>query len=132
MRQSIEKQQETKPTRNSVTVMFHDRNEFLGVIDSFHVRGGAAPALSDALTVDVPVVSPVPSLPSLLKVSAFRAYSRHRTRRRASPRIEKFSAEVLRMRSAWFVFRANPNSRSQAAVAIANTTMTEQHRCAAV
>jgi hypothetical protein len=131
MRQGIEKKQETKSTQNSVTVMFHDRKDFLGVSDSFRARGNAASSLSDALTVGFPVVSPVPSLPSNLKVSAFRAHSRHRTRRRTSPHIEKFSAEVLNTRSAWFVFGASPNSLSQTAAANPTITITEQRRCAA-
>jgi len=131
MQQSIEKQQETKSTQNSVTVMFHDRKALLAVSESFRARVKAALSLSDALTVGVPVVFPVPSLPSNLKVSAFRAHSRHRTRRRTSPHIEKFSAEVSKARSAWFVFGASPNSRSQTVVATVITTMTEQRRCAA-
>ena len=131
MRQSIEKQQETKSTQNSVTVMFHDRNGFLAVSDSFRAGSNAARSLSDALAVGVPVVFPDPSLPSNLKVSAFKAHSRHRTRRRTSPHIEKFSAEVPNARSVCFVFGASPNSRSQNAAATTTTTMTEQRRCAA-
>jgi len=102
MRQSIEKQRETKSAQNSVTVMFHDRRAFLVVADSFRARASAAPSLSDALTVGGPVVFPDPSLPSNLKVSAFRAHS-----------------------------RASPNSLSQTAAANPTITITEQRRCAA-
>ena len=131
MRQSIEKQQETKSAPNSITAMFHDRNGFLSLSDSFRARGSAVSSLSGALTGDLFASPEVASLPSPLKVSASKAHSRHRTRRRTSPHIEKFSAEVPNARSAWLVFGANPNSRSQTAAAIAITTVTEQRRCAA-
>ena len=131
MQQSIEKQQVTRLTQNSVTVMFHDGKAFVAVIDLFRGRDNAAPSLSGALTVDDPVVSPVLSLSPSLKVSTSRAHSRHRTRRRTSPHIEKLSAEVPNARSAWLVFGASPNSRSQTAVATVIITMTEQRRCRA-
>jgi len=131
MQQSIEKQQEAKSDPNSVTVMFHDRNVFLGATDSFTARHNAAPSLSGSLTVGVPVVCPVPSLSPSPKASAPRAHSRHRGRWRMTQHIEKFSAEVSKARSAWFGFRANPNTRSPQAAAIVITTMTEQRRCRA-
>jgi len=114
MRQGIEKKQEATSARNSVAVMFHDSRALWGVSDSFCARGNA-----------------VLSLLSLLKVSISGAHSSHRTRRRASPYIEKFYAEVPDARSAWFVFGASPNSCSQTAAATTITTMTEQRRCAA-
>lgn len=113
MQQSIGKKLETKSTQKSVTVMFYDRKAFLAVTDLFRGRENAAPSLSDAMTVGDPVVSPVPSLSRSLKVSDSRAHSRHRTRRRASPHIEKFSVGVPHARSALAVLAASPNSRSQ-------------------
>jgi len=131
MRQSIEKQQETKSAQNSVTVMFHDRKVFLGVSDSFRARGNAAPSLSDALAGDLFVSPAAPSLPLPLNELLPRQRLLRRTRRRASPYIEKFSAEVPKTCSAWFIFGTSPNSRSQNAAATVITTMTEQRRCAA-
>ena len=131
MQQSIEKQQKTKSTQNSVTVMFHDRNGFLAVIDSFRAGSNAASSLSDDLMVGVPDVSPVPPLSSSVKVRPSRARSRHRTRRRTWPHIEKFSAEGPVALSALAVLAVNPNKRGTQADATVTTTMTEQRRCAA-
>ena len=131
MRQSIEKQQEAKPSEVAVTVMFHDRRRFLGVSESFRARGNAAPSLSDALVVGVVVFPPASSLPSYPKVNAPRAHLRHPTRRRTSPHIEKFSVEQSTAVSALAVLEANPNARSAQAEATVITTMTEQRRCAA-
>jgi hypothetical protein len=131
MRQSIEKKQETKSAQNSVTVMFHDRKVFLGVSGSFRARASAAPSLSDALAGDLFVSPAAPSLPLPLNERLPRQRLLRRTRRPTSPHIEKFSAEVPNARSAWFVFGASPNSRSQTAAATTITIMTEQRRCAA-
>jgi hypothetical protein len=119
MRQSIEKEQETKSTPNSVTVMFHGRTALFGAFDSFLARDHAAPSLSETLTGDVLMPVAAPSLSALLKVSAFEAHARRRTRRRSFQNTEKFSAE-------------GPIARSALAVLATHTTiMTEQRRCAA-
>jgi hypothetical protein len=131
MRQIIDKKQETKSAQNSVTVMFHDRKVFLGVSDSFRARGNAAPSLSDALAGDLFVSPAAPSLPLPLNERFPRQRLFRRTRRRTTPHIEKFFAEVPNALSAWFVFGASPNSRSQNAAATITTIMTEQRRCAA-
>ena len=131
MQQRIEKQQETKLTKDTVTVMFHDRKAFLAVSELFRARANAAPSLSGSLTIGVLFVLPVPSLPSSLKVSASGAHPRHRTRRRTTLIYRKFSAEVPDARSARFIFGANPNSRSEIAAATIITTKTERRRCKA-
>jgi hypothetical protein len=131
MQQSIEKQQKTKPTQDSVTVMFHDRNGFLAVIDSCRARINTAPSLSDDLTVDCSAVSPDSSLPSRLKVSFGRSHPRYRAPRRTSLCIEKFSAEVPDACSARSVFGAILNNRGAKATANPFTEMTEQRCCAA-
>ena len=131
MQQSIEKQQETKLTQSFFTVTFRDRKAFLAVNYSFRARGNAASSMSDPLTGDLFALVAVPSLSSPLKVSASRAHSRHRMRRRTSPHIETFSAEEPMARSALVVLAAIPNTRSTQAVATVITSMTEQRRCAA-
>ena len=131
MRQGIEKQRETKLPEVVVTVMFHDGELVLGGNGSFLAREDAAPSLSCALTGDLYVTSEAPSFSALLSVGISRDLSRHRTRRRTSKYIEKFSAEKPMARSALAVLAANPNTRSPKAAATVITTMTEQRRCAA-
>jgi hypothetical protein len=130
MRQSIEKQQETKSTQNSVTVMFHDRTAFLGVIDSFRALKQMARSLSASLT-DCFVLPAAPSLSRPLNGALRADFARHQTRRRTSPHIEKFFAEMPTACSAWLVFRANPNTRGRSAAVFTITPMTEQRRCKA-
>ena len=131
MQKVIEKQRETRSTSNAVTAMFYDRNVFLGVIYSFRARINTATSLSDDLTVGCSTVFQVSSLPWRLKGSFGRAYPRYRAPRRASLRIEKFSAEVLDACSARSVFGAILNKRGAKATANPFTKMTEQRCCAA-
>lgn len=130
MRQRIEKQQETKAAKSSVTVMFHDRNVFLGLCEPFRARVYAAPSLSDPLAVNGSVVFPVPSLPPNMKVSDSRAQLRRRSRLRVSPDVERFASEVPCACSAWFVLGCDPNSHGQVTAATSATTFSEQRRFA--
>ena len=131
MRQSIEKQQETMSSELAVTVMFHDGQLVFGGNESFLARENAAPSLSCALTGDLFVVPEAPSFSAHINVGISGALSRHRTRRRTSHYIEKFTAEVPMARSALVVSATIPNKRSTQAAATVITTMTEQRRCAA-
>lgn len=122
MRQGIEKEQETKSTPNSVTVMFHGSTSFFGVYDLFLARDPAAPSLSETLTGDL-IPAAAPSLPANLKSASPPQRLRVRLRRRSSQNIEKFSAEGLIAHSALAVLAANLNKRSQTAAATPKTTM---------
>ena len=131
MRQSIEKQQETKSSEVPVTVMFHDGRRVLGGNESFRAREIAAPSLSGLLAVHSGVVPYASSLSGVLTLVPQPHPSRARTRSRSLSQTEKFSAEEPMARSALAVFAANPNTRSTQAAAIVITPMTEQRRCAA-
>ena len=131
MRQSIEKKRESRRAEMNVTVMFHGRTACFGSFYSFGARDHAALSLSAALTGEVLMPAAAPSLPSSLKVAIPRSYSRHITRKRSLPHIEKFSAEVPEACSALAVFAAILNSCGAKAAANPTTKITEQRRCAA-
>ncbi|MBR2574189.1 MAG: hypothetical protein IKE14_07655 [Loktanella sp.] len=130
MHQSIEKEQETKSSPNSVTVMFHGSKVLFGAGNVFRARGNAAPSLSDILTGYLFIPAATVSLPASLKDSAPLRRLRVRIRRRSSQNTENSSAEVPDARSALAVFAANPNTRSLKAATTVITKMTEQRRCA--
>lgn len=111
-----------------VTVMFHDRNGVLAVSESFRARECTAQSLSATLTGGS-VVSAISSLSRTLNAWALREFSRHRTRSRTSPSINKFSAEKPIAFSALAVSAVNPNRRGKQAAKDETTTMTEQRRC---
>jgi hypothetical protein len=131
MRQSIERNRETKPFKAAVTAMFHGRRHVLGGNESFCVRESAARSLSGVLKVISVVVSGASLLSAYLKLRTKVDPSRHRTRRRSLLHTEKFSAEGLNALSVLAVLTAIPNTRSPQAAATVITTMTEQRRCAA-
>ena len=130
MRQSIEKQRETKSPEVAVTVMLHDRKHVLGDNEPFRAPENAAPSLPDSLAVVSCFVSG--ASPQLGPLTFAQLYpSRDRTRRRSLPHTEKLSAEKPMARSALVVLAANPNRRGPQAAATEITTMTEQRRCVA-
>ena len=131
MRQSIEKQQETKPSEVAVTVMFHGGRHALGENVSFRARETAAPSLPWPLAVVACFVSEASPQRGLLTLFPQLQPSRDRTRSRSLSQTEKFSAEEPMARSVLVVLAANPNTRSPRAVTTVITTMTEQRRCAA-
>ena len=127
MRQSIEKQRETKSPEVAVTVMFRDRTLVFGGYETFRARETAAPSLSGELAVtcnhffDASLPSGFESAPP----------ERRRARSRSLSQTEKFSAEKPLACSALAGLAASLNTRSPQAVATETTTMTEQRCCAA-
>ena len=128
MRQGIEKQREDLGVQTAVTVMFHDRVSVWACFDSSPARESSVPSLSDPLTGGsvVPVAS---SLPRTLNAHDLHEFALHRTPRRATPSIDKFSAEEPVALSALAVFAVSPNKRGTQAAKTETTTMTEQRRC---
>jgi len=131
MQQSIENIMESRRAEMNVTAMFHGRTACFGSFYSFCARDHALPSLSAAVTGEALIPPAAPLLTLCLKVAIPIAHSRHRTRRRSLPHIEKFSAEVPEACSALVVFAAIPNRRGAKAAANPTTKMTEQHRCEA-
>lgn len=131
MRQSIEKNRETKPFKAAVTPMFHGRRRVLGGNESFCESESAARSLSGVLKVISFVVSGALLLSAYLKLRTKVDPTRHRTRRRSLLHTKKLSAEGPNALSVLAVLTASPNTRSPQAVATIITPMTEQRRCAA-
>lgn len=131
MRQSIEKQRETRPFKAAVTVMFNGRRHVLSGNESFCESESAARSLSGVLKVISVVVSGALLLSAYLKLCTKVDPPRHRTRRRSLRHTKKFSAEGSNALSVLVVLTASPNTRSPQAVATVITPMTEQRRCAA-
>jgi hypothetical protein len=130
MRQRVEKQQETIPTRNFVTAMFHGSRVVLAVVESIRAREVAAQSLSVPLT-DLSVVAAASSLPRTLNVPTVLDFHRRRTRRRAWPVIIEVSAERPVACSALAVSASDPIRRGNQAVFTATTKKSEQRCCAA-
>jgi hypothetical protein len=130
MRQSIEKQQETMGGQKVVTVMFHDSRQIPAHAEPFRAREVVVPSLSAPLK-DFSVVAVSSSLSRNLNANDLHEFTHHRTRRRTSPHIEKFSAEEPMAFSALAVSAVNPNKRGTQAAIYQTTTMTEQRCCAA-
>jgi hypothetical protein len=131
MQQSIENIMESRRAEMNVTAMFHGRTACFGSFYSFCARDHALPSLSAAVTGEALIPPAAPLLTLCLKVAIPIAHSRHRTRRRSLPHIEKFSAEEPVALSALAVSAVNPNKHGLTAVATVTTIMTEQRRCRA-
>jgi hypothetical protein len=129
MRQSIEKEQKTKPFKASVAVMFRGGKLALSGCMLFCTRKNAAPLLSAALKS----ISAAPShaLSRSTTLSELPRCGPLPPRRRSLSRIKKISAGRAKARSALVVLATTPHKCSPQVAATAITTMTEQRRCAA-
>ena len=127
MRQSIEKQQETKQSEVSVTVMFYGRRLSSGENVMFRARESAIASLSGKLAVIRHRCFDALSPSGFVNASP----ERRRARSPSLSHTEKFSAEKPLACSALAGLAASPNTRGPQAVATVTTKMTEQRCCAA-